>query len=81
MITFRDLIGHMNAIKAFRRRHGLSQLALAEALGFSAQATISQYERGIRVPDVDTARRFIAVAATYGDTITLDDLYPQESAA
>lgn len=40
-------------LKRLRKQAGLSQEQLALALGYAGQSTISNYEKGIRSPDVD----------------------------
>lgn len=51
-----------------RRRAGLSQRELAARAGTSA-AAVCQYERGERIPRVDTLQRLVAAA---GSTLTID---------
>jgi transcriptional regulator with XRE-family HTH domain len=48
-------------LRSVRRAAGLSQRALAERAGTSA-AAVCQYERGERIPRVDTLRRLLAAA-------------------
>ena len=45
------------ALAEHRRRRGLSQQALAHAIGLSTKASISQYENGYRFPADDALRR------------------------
>ena len=44
----------VNKLRTMRIQHGLSQAALAEAIG-STQECISRYENGERKPSIDTA--------------------------
>lgn len=44
-------------VAALRSEKGLTQGALAEALGISRQS-VTQYENGIRVPDIEVFRKF-----------------------
>lgn len=44
----------MNTLREMRKQHGLSQAALAEAIG-STQECISRYETGERKPSIDVA--------------------------
>ena len=55
-------------IAAYRKRAGLTQLALAEKLNYSDKA-VSKWERGESVPDVLT---LMQLAAQFG--ITVNDL-------
>ncbi len=54
-------------LRAVRRRHGLSQAALAARAGTS-QPVISAYERGRGAPTTHTLRRLVAAA---GDRLEL----------
>ncbi len=64
----------MNAIKTIRTRLGLTQAALAEAIGCT-QGNVGHYEnKGQTVPP-DVARRLITYAATLGILLTFDDVY------
>ena len=62
-------------LRTARRRHGLSQTALARRAGTS-QPVISAYEHGQRDPSTHTLRRLLAAA---GDRLDLR-LAPHESA-
>ncbi len=74
---------HMNAIKSIRTRLGLTQAALAEAIGCT-QGNVGHYEnKGQTVPP-EVARRLIAHAASLGVPLSFDDVYgppPQPSQA
>lgn len=59
-------------IRKLRVRHGDTQKALGDALGYGP-TTIANYESGYRQPDMQTAK---AIAARYG--VTLDDLISSE---
>jgi putative transcriptional regulator len=63
----------MNKIKSLRTRLGVTQDALAAALGVS-QANVSLYEKGQQVsPRV--AQRLIEYARKKGLSISYDDIY------
>lgn len=63
----------MNAIRAIRERLGLTQSALAKALGKS-QGNVHHYERGQTMPPA-VAARLIAVAQSMGHAVTYDEIY------
>ena len=65
----------MNQIKFYRKKAGLTQGGLAEKLGFE-QSTISNYENGRRMPELDVCRSLVAVFCDLGIEIGLDDLFP-----
>jgi putative transcriptional regulator len=69
-----------NPIKTIRERLGVTQAALADALGCT-QGNVGHYERGQTVPP-DMARRLIQFAAARGHRIGYDDVYgpPLDSA-
>jgi len=63
-----------NNIRQVRERIGLSQTALAAAIGIS-QGNISHYERQRQDVSPEVARRIIAVVREHGLHITFDDIY------
>lgn len=70
----------MSHIITIRKQLGLTQSALADALGCT-QGNIGHYERGQTIPP-DVAKKLIAHAAALGHTITFDDIYgPVEDVA
>ncbi len=65
-------------LRKLRKDHGISQRALAELLGISQQ-TYSRYERGQRIPSVETVyvlARLYHVSMDYLAGIT-DDPQPR----
>lgn len=63
----------MNSIKAIRDLLGITQTALAEAMGCT-QGNVGHYERGQTVPP-EAAKRLIAYAKSLGHDITFDHIY------
>ena len=63
----------MNSISQIRGRLGVTQSALANALGVS-QGNISHYERGQGVPP-EVAKRLISYASSMGMALSFDDIY------
>ena len=62
-------------LRAYRKKAGMSQLQIAEALGLS-QATISQYESGDRTPGIRTIYEVIAVLKKHKVKCSVNDLFP-----
>ena len=69
----------MSNILSIRKRLGMSQAALGEAIGCT-QGNVGHYERGQTVPP-EMARRLIRFAASRGVVITFDDVYGEVAAA
>ena len=60
------------AIKSLRKRHRMTQAALASVLGVR-QNTVAQWETGTRTP---SARRLLQIAKLYG--VTVDELLKED---
>ena len=69
----------MNRIKPIRDQLGLTQAALAEALGCT-QGNVFHYERGQTVPP-EVAKKLIGFAASLGHVLTYEDVYGPAVAA
>ena len=67
----------MNNVQTIRKRLGLSQAALAAAVGVT-QGNISHIEQGRQEVTPSVARRIIAVAADRGVPLGFDDIYAPE---
>ena len=67
----------MNNLKSIREQLGVSQAAIADALGLS-QGNISHCECGRQELMPDVARRLIEYAQKNGIEITFDDIYLTE---
>jgi transcriptional regulator with XRE-family HTH domain len=59
-------------MKAFRRRHDLSQEALGAAVGVQ-KPMISKIESHAADPSMDLLRRLLAFAESLGDPLSADD--------
>lgn len=66
----------MNTISQIRAHLGVTQVAMADALGVS-QGNVSNYERGQAMPP-HVAGRLIAYAGSLGVTLTYDEIYAPE---
>lgn len=66
--------GTMNKIYAFREWAGMTQLELAAAI-FVTQTAIANYEKGIRRPKIEIAKRLCSLAREKGFSLTFEDLY------
>lgn len=64
----------MNKIKPIRQLLGLSQQALADALG-CRQSMITHYEMGRFNPSLKMAKKLQVYAVGKGITLTLDQIY------
>ena len=53
-----------NYLRMHRRRHGLSQAELASIIGGQSGTRVSRYERGSRLPSLETALAFEAIFKT-----------------
>ncbi|WP_350578628.1 helix-turn-helix transcriptional regulator [Pseudomonas sp. HY2-MNA-CIBAN-0224] len=67
----------MNRISSFREKGGISQTALAGALGWS-QGRLSNYESGRRIPSLKDSRAIAVTLNALGVVCTLDDVFPVE---
>lgn len=65
----------MNRISQLRTQGGISQIALAEALGWS-QGRISNYESCRRVPGLADSRAIVSTLKSLGVDCSLDDVFP-----
>lgn len=63
----------MNSISQIRSRLGVTQTALASALGVT-QGNVSNYEHGQNMPP-DIAKRLVKFAAKKKVRVTLDEIY------
>lgn len=66
--------------KEFRSRHDLTQQELGLQLGMEehqAQSRISHYESERRELPKHVAYAFMDLAKAFGETVTLEDLYPR----
>lgn len=72
----------MSALKAIRKRVGITQTQLADRVGLT-QAAIGHYETGRRKPGLDECRRIVSALNALGADCSLDDVFPasEKSAA
>lgn len=71
MIDMRDII------QQIRLKAGLSRASFANELKVTV-AAISNYENGIRAPQIPIAYKIIRMARIYGLDVSLEDIYPPE---
>jgi transcriptional regulator with XRE-family HTH domain len=67
-------------LKDFRKKHALSQAELGYRLGLKAkgaQGRISHYESGRRGIPLSDAYKFIDLAKSAGEEISLEDILPR----
>lgn len=67
--------GRMNRISHLRASKNVSQVTLAEALGWS-QGRLSNYESGRRIPSLADSRAITAALNDLGVVCSLDDVFP-----
>jgi putative transcriptional regulator len=65
----------MNALKATRKKVGVTQTQLAERVGLT-QAAIGHYETGRRMPGLNECRRIVAALNELGAECDLADVFP-----
>lgn len=65
----------MNNISHARKKAGITQHQLADALGWN-QSRIGNYEAGTRTPDLDSCRRIVEVLNALGAECSLDSVFP-----
>ena len=70
----------MNRISELRGKAKISQIALADELGWS-QGRLSNYESGRRVPSLADSRAITAALNKLGANCTLDDVFPVEGSS
>ena len=58
-----------NEIRRLRKQRGMSQLELAQKLGFTSAGTVSQYENGYNDPDEEALKR---INELFGVNLALD---------
>lgn len=64
----------MNNLKKLRRLAGMSQVELASTLGLT-QGAIAHYEKGIRRPNVDIAKKILIEFNTRGVFCTFEEMF------
>lgn len=64
----------MSNIKSIRDRLGLTQTALASGIGCS-QGNIGHYENKGQTMPPDVAKRLIVFAASFGQSVSFEDIY------
>ncbi|HAB4051759.1 TPA_asm: helix-turn-helix domain-containing protein [Salmonella enterica subsp. diarizonae] len=69
----------MNNLKKLRKEAGISQASLASFLEAS-QGAIAHYEKGIRKPNVDIAKKIIEALNANGVSCTFEDVFPAQKA-
>lgn len=65
----------MNTIMKIREELGLKRSELAKEIGLTSRTAIYNYEIGIRVMPVKTAKKLIKLAKRHGIEIDLDYIY------
>lgn len=69
----------MNRLKELRNEAGLSQAALAKAMGVS-QGAIAHYEKGFRGLKANSITKLLQVLSKHGVDCTFEDIFPKTKA-
>ncbi|MBF8465156.1 helix-turn-helix transcriptional regulator [Klebsiella oxytoca] len=70
----------MNNIAQQRKKIGVSQAALASAIGWG-QSRIANYELNNRTPKLNDCRKIVDGLKKLGAKVVLDDVFPPERSA
>jgi putative transcriptional regulator len=65
----------MNTIAEQRKKLGISQLVLADVIGWG-QSRVANYELSIRKPGLDECRMIVLGLNKLGANCSLDDVFP-----
>ncbi|AUG99721.1 XRE family transcriptional regulator [Prodigiosinella confusarubida] len=65
----------MSNIQAERKKLGLSQAQLADALSWN-RSRLSNYEAGLRAPGLSECREIVEALNRLGSKCTLDSVFP-----
>lgn len=63
---------HKNHLRKYRKARGLKQTEVAAILGLRGTATISRWEKGVRLPDTLNVFKLAALYRTMPDALFLD---------
>lgn len=70
----------MNNLKTIRENAGLTQSDLAKQIDVT-KASVSNYETGLRKPNIKIAQKIAIAISAYGCACTVDDLFPYKEAS
>lgn len=65
----------MNLISNYRKQASISQLALAQHIGWN-QPRLANYESNLRTPSLEDSRRIVSSLNSLGVRCSLDDVFP-----
>lgn len=65
----------MNKISQIRNQLGITQLQLAEHIGWK-QPRIANYETGTRAPSLEVAQKIVSALNTLGAKVCIEDVFP-----
>ncbi|OOR93257.1 helix-turn-helix transcriptional regulator [Haemophilus paraphrohaemolyticus] len=69
----------MNNLAEARKNIGITQLELAQSLGWR-QSRIANYETGKRIPSLLDSRKLVKALNQHGVSCSLDDIFPSPEA-
>ena len=68
----------MNLIAQYRKKGNISQLALAQQIGWN-QPRLANYESNLRTPSLEDSRRIVAALNALGVFCSLDEVFPPQT--
>lgn len=68
----------MNLIAQYRKKENISQLALAQQIGWN-QPRLANYESNLRTPSLEDSRRIVAALNALGVFCSLDEVFPPQT--
>lgn len=68
----------MNLISHYRKQANISQVALAQELGWN-QPRLANYESNLRTPSLEDSRLIVAALKSLGVDCSLDDVFPPQN--
>ncbi|EBQ1372691.1 MULTISPECIES: helix-turn-helix transcriptional regulator [Citrobacter freundii complex] len=68
----------MNLISHYRKQGCVSQLALAQQIGWN-QPRLANYESNLRTPSLEDSRRIVGALNLLGVCCSLDDVFPPKT--
>lgn len=68
----------MNLISHYRKKANISQVALAQHLGWN-QPRLANYESNLRTPSLEDSRLIVGALKSLGVNCSLDDVFPPQT--
>lgn len=68
----------MNLISHYRKKANISQLALAQQIGWN-QPRLANYESNLITPSLEDSRRIVGALNALGARCSLDEVFPPQT--